>query len=457
MKQPMRLSVFTLAMLNVAAIASLRGLPSNAELGMSSVFFLVFAAVVFLIPSALVSAELATTFKGGVFDWVKEAFGSQLGFLAIWLQWIQNVIWFPIILSFAAGTLAFIINPALAKSGLFTAIVILIVYWGSTLLAFQGGNLAGLLGSWGVIIGTIIPGVLIIVLAIIFLAAGNQPAIPITAAAIMPDFTKFSTIVFAVGMFLSYAGMEMNAVHANEVDNPGSSFPKAILISVAVILALFILGSLAIALVVPKDQISLTAGVMEAYKSFLVKFHMSWAVPLVALLLIIGAFAGVITWIAGPSKGILKVGKHGYLPPLLQKTNQHGIQVNILILQGGIVTLFALIFVVIPNVSSSFWILSAITAQSYLIMYVMMFAAAIRLRKTHSDLPRPYRTPALPLVAGIGTVASAAAILLGFVPPSQWTSGLPLYLAILVAGMLALSVGPFIFYRCRKPTWVTDK
>ncbi len=134
----MRLSVFMLAMLNVAAIASLRGLPSNAELGMSSIFFLVFAAVVFLVPSALVSAELATTFKGGVFDWVKEAFGDQLGFLAIWLQWIQNVIWFPIVLSFAAGTLAFIINPTLAKSGLFTAIVILIVYWGPTLLAFQG-------------------------------------------------------------------------------------------------------------------------------------------------------------------------------------------------------------------------------------------------------------------------------------------------------------------------------
>ncbi len=142
----------------------------------------------------------------------------------------------------------------------------------------------------------ILPGVLIIILAIIFLAGGNQPAIPINAAAIIPDFTKFSTLVFAVGMFLSYAGMEMNAVHANEVDNPGKSFPKAILIAAAIILSLFILGSLAIALVVPKDQISLTAGVMEAYKSsFLVKFQMSWAVPLVALLLIVGAFPGVIT------------------------------------------------------------------------------------------------------------------------------------------------------------------
>jgi amino acid transporter len=108
-------------------------------------------------------------------------------------------------------------------------------------------------------------------------------------------------------------------------------------------------------------------------------------------------------------------------------------------------------------VSSSFWILSAITAQSYLIMYVLMFAAALRLRKTHASVPRPYRTPALPLVAGVGAIASAAAILLGFVPPSQWTSGLPTYLAILVAGMLALSVGPFLFYHYKKPSWVTDK
>ena len=459
MQTAKKLSVFTLAMLTVAAIASLRGLPSNAEMGMSLIFFLVFAALVFLIPSALVSAELATTFKGGVFDWVKKAYGDQWGFVAIWLQWIQNVVWFPIVLSFAAGALAFIISPDLAKSGLFTAIVILAVYWISTLVAFRGVNLAALVGSWGAIIGTIIPGALIIVLAVVFLLQGNKPAIPIRAVDIIPDFSHFNTVVFAVGMFLSYAGMEMNAVHAKDVDNPSQSFPKAILVAVLITLVLFMLGSLAIAFVVPKADISLTAGIMEAYEAFFKEFNMAWAVPITGLLLIVGATAGVVVWIAGPSKGLLQVGQQGYLPPSMQKVNQEGVQVNILWIQGGIVTLFALLFMVLPDVSSSFWILSAMTAQVYLIMYVLMFTAAIRLRHTHPHVPRPYKAPALGLMAGLGSLASLAAIILGFVPPSQYKSASPVsYVAIMLVGIVLLSVGPFIFYHLRQPSWdTTDK
>ena len=122
------LNVFVLAMMNVAVIMSLRGLPMMAKEGLSMFFYLLFAGAVFLIPTSLVSAELATGWPegGGVYRWVKEAFGGRFGFIAIWLQWIQNVIWYPTVLAFAGGALAYLfLDPKLASSKIFTVIVIL--------------------------------------------------------------------------------------------------------------------------------------------------------------------------------------------------------------------------------------------------------------------------------------------------------------------------------------------
>ena len=98
-KQTVKLGVFTLAIMNVTAVVSLRGLPAEAVYGMSSAFYYLFAAIVFLIPTSLVAAELAAMFQdkqGGVFRWVGEAYGKKLGFLAIWVQWIESTSWYHV-------------------------------------------------------------------------------------------------------------------------------------------------------------------------------------------------------------------------------------------------------------------------------------------------------------------------------------------------------------------------
>ena len=83
------MSVITLAIMNITAVVSLRGLATEAIYGPASAFYYLFAAIVFLIPTTMVAAELAAMFsakQGGVFRWVGEAFGARTGFLAIWLQ-----------------------------------------------------------------------------------------------------------------------------------------------------------------------------------------------------------------------------------------------------------------------------------------------------------------------------------------------------------------------------------
>ena len=87
------MSIGQLAILTVVAVASLRSLPAMADYGLASVLLYLIPAVFFLVPTALVSAELATGWKGGVYVWVREAFGNRAGFVAIWVQWIENVVW----------------------------------------------------------------------------------------------------------------------------------------------------------------------------------------------------------------------------------------------------------------------------------------------------------------------------------------------------------------------------
>ena len=159
------ISVMALIMINVTAVVSLRGLPAEAEYGLGSIFYYLFAALVFLIPVSLLSAELAASFpeKGGVYRWVGEAYGKRVGFLAIWLQWIESTIWYPTVLTFAAVSLVYIganadgSDVALASNNIFVAIVCLVVYWGATLINLRGLKASAKVSKIGGIIGTIIP------------------------------------------------------------------------------------------------------------------------------------------------------------------------------------------------------------------------------------------------------------------------------------------------------------
>ena len=90
-----KISLISLVMITVVSVDSIRNLPAAAKFGELLITFYILAAIFFLIPTALVSAELAGAHdcEGGIYTWVRNAFGDKAGVLAIWLQWIENVIW----------------------------------------------------------------------------------------------------------------------------------------------------------------------------------------------------------------------------------------------------------------------------------------------------------------------------------------------------------------------------
>ena len=449
------LSIFQIAVMTTICVASLRTLPPMAEEGRASILMYIIPAILFLIPTSLVSAEFATTYKGGIYVWIREAFGNRMGFVAIWLQWIQNVVWYPVQLAFVAAALAFTINRGdLSNSGLFTAVIIIVVYWLSTFLAFKGGNLFAKVSSIGGMIGVLVPGAILIVLGVLWMAQGQPISESYLQSSYIPKITGISSLVLIVSNVLSYAGMEMNAVHAGQMENPKKDFTKAIALAFILILCVFIFPTLAIAIAIPADKLGMANGIMVAFQEFFEKLNISWMSNVISGAMFFGAISSVVTWVAGPSKGLLDAGKTGLLPPILQKVNKNNVQVNILIFQGIIVTILAMIYVLFPDVSDVFIALIGMAAALYVIMYMLMFAAIIVLRKKEPNIERGYKVPAVNIVSGIGFISCALAFVMSFIPTTS-EAAIPrnIYPIVVAIVVFLLGIPPFIFYMFKKPSW----
>lgn len=445
----------TFAFLTVASTGSIAQLPAAAEYGLGAITLYLLPAALFLIPVALVAAELAMAWTGGIFRWVGEGLGERLGFQAIWLQWIQSVALYPSLLSFAAASLAYAIGrPELATNGLYTGVVVLVIFWIATFIAMRGLSAMARLSSLGVIVGTLIPAIALITFMGIWLAGGKPSQTPLRTGDIVPAFAGLSSVVLIISNFIAFAGLEVNAVHIREMQKPVQNYIKSLTLAVILILFMYIPGTVAIAVVVPAKSIDLNAGAVQAFAAYAQGLGIGATGVILSALLLIGALAASLSWVSGPSRGLLLVGRQGFLPPALQRENRAGVQAPIMLVQGGIVTALSVLFVVIPGVSSAFWLMQAMTAILYMLMYILMFVAAWRLRTTRPDVVRPFRVPAMPLVAAIGALAAAAAIFIGLVPPSQFRESSPVvYALILVGGVLLLALPPQIIYQFRRAEW----
>lgn len=447
------LSVMNLIMINVIAIDSLRTLPMGAEYGLSVLFYYCLAGLVFFLPISLVAAELATGWPetGGVYVWVREAFGKRIGFLAIWLQWFYNICWYPTIMSFIAATLAYCIDPNLANNKTYMLIVITIFFWGSTAINFYGLQTSSRLSTLSAVFGTLVPMVFIIILGCVWAGIGKPIEINFSWKNFFPDLSSMQNLVLLTGILYGLVGMEMSASHAAEVKNPQRDYPRAIAWSSVIILCSLMFSSVAIALVVPAKQLNIVAGLLQAFDIFFKAFHLGWFTPILAFLIILGSIGAVNAWILGPSKGLLAASRDGALPAVLSKTNKFGVPVTMLLMQGVIFTGLTSVFYLMPTVSSSFWALSDVTAILALIVYVFMFAAAIRLRYKFPDKPRAFKVPqgnfGMWMVCLIGLASCVFTIGIGFLPPAQIPVGnVFTYELIIIGGTLIGCIVPLVIF-----------
>ena len=450
-----KISPFMLAMITIALIVTLRGSPMIATHGLSSIFFYGFSAILFLLPVSMIAAEMATGWpeKGGIFLWVGKAFGNKWGFFATFMQWIPIVIFYPTALSFLAANMAYLIDPALAENKYYVLSMVLVIFWAATFINFRGLKTSGLISTICVVIGTLIPAAILMICGILYLFQGNASQIVFSFKNIIPDLSNVQNIVFLAGTLLLFAGMEISAVHVKEVDDPQKNYPKAIAMAASVIVLVSVLSTLSIAIVIPKQDISLVAGVLQAFSHFFNIFNLSFLTPMIALLISIGALGQVLSMILGPSKAMLASANRGDLPPFFKKVNAHNIPVNILITQGIIVSIFSIIFLMMPSVSSGFWILSVLVIELYLIMYFFFYTAAIKLRYKYPEVKRAFRIPGgkyfgMWLVALIGLIVALFVFIISFFPPLNLKTGSPVFfVGFLIISILIIGSIPLLVYK----------
>ncbi len=458
-KSPKVLGTFTLAMITMAAIVSLRNLSLTAELGFSAIFFLALAGIVFFIPTALVIAELAASWPraGGCYVWVEEAYGKPLAFIAIWLSWMASVAWFPAVLAFTATMLAHMLTPVfpgLEHNTNFILLTMLAVFWGATLSNFIGIKFSGIFSSVGVMLGTLIPGALIILLGLWWIISGKPSQIPLNLASLIPDFKLDNLSLFA-GVILGFAGVELAAYHISDAKDPQHSYPRALIIAVSLILVVYVLGTLAIAVVVPQVDLSLASGLIQAFTVFFANVGLTWLVPVIALFLFAGAMAGINAWIVGPAKGLLIVAQDGFLPRWLQQENSNGVPTALLLSQALVGSILALVFLYIQNSSASIWFLTALSAQFTCVQYILVFAAAVKLRYTQPRTPRAFKAPFIWLTAGLGIISCMFSFLIVYVPHGKLVLINPsAYCGLLVISFIGMLLPAWLLikYRSRSNT-----
>lgn len=448
------LGFFHLVMINVIAVDSIRTLTFSAVYGFSLVFFYLLMALMFFIPTALVSAELGTGWpnRGGIYVWVREAFGKKLSLIVIWLNWVYNVIWYPTIMALIAGTLCYLFNPGLENNKVYMCCAVLGLFWFATLMNCFGMKVSSVFSTIGALVGTILPMILIAILGFFWVIQNKPMQIEFTWNQFFPHGSQADNLAFLTNVLFGLLGLEMAATHAAEMRNPQKDYPRSIFVAAIIILATIILASLAIAIVVPDKELSLATGIMQAFKAFLDAYQLSQFLPLIAICIILGGLSGAGAWIISPTKGLLVASQDGTVPKFFATTNQNGVPVRILVAQAIVVSLLSLIFILMPTVNSTYWILSTITAQLALLVYVILFAAALKLHHHKAHVERSFRISGkkwgMWLVCGLGILSCVFVILMGFLPPSQVPfQSIVLYECILISSVAVCCLTPWYFIK----------
>ena len=409
-------------MFSIIAVDSIRALPINAAYGFALVGILILGGLLFLLPCAFVSAELASLFPqdGGLYIWIREAFGRKTGFIAAWLLWIYNIVWFPTIIAFICATAGSAIYPDIMqhKTALYASMLVL--FWIVTFVNLFGIRASSLLSTLGTIFGTLIPIIIIGALGVYWLHSKQPLAINFSLKHILPH--DLSNIGLLPSVVFGLVGIEVAASFAGNVKNPQRNFPIAMFISAAVILVTLILGSLTIAMIIPGAKLNLATGVVQAFAILFQTINMPFMTNIMIFLIFIGSIGGLSTWMAGPSRNMMIAAKDGIAPKFISKSNRFGAASNMLIMQAIVFSILCSAYIIFPKFNSAYALLSNMTGELSMLVYMLLFTAAIRLRYSRRNLKRPFKlaggNTSLWLVAGTALIICILVFIIGFIPPA---------------------------------------
>lgn len=457
------LTLFGFFAMTASMVMAVYEYPTFATSKLHLVFYLLLGGFLWFIPVALCAAEMATVDgweKGGVFTWTGKNLGKKYGFANLFFEFFEITVGFVTMIYFILGALSYVFDwPALNSNPMIKFIGVLVIFWILALSQFGGTKYTAKIAKIGFIVGILLPAAILIILALVYIIQGN-PIYISSKDTFVPDFTKVNTLVVFVSFILSYMGVEASATHANEMDNPKKEYPLAMLLLVIVAIVVSTLGGLAIAAVIPQDQINLSAGVVQTFAVLLGHFtaNNTILVKIIALLLAFGVIAEVSSWVVGPTRGMIIAAEEGAIPKSWAKTNEHDVPVYLVIAQGIIVSIWDAVLTFGAGGSNlSFLAAMSLTVVIYLSGYILFFVGYIKAilgEGLNSAYQMPGGKPVKIIVAIIGLATSIFAFFISFVPPTSIAGNAVQsheYMWMLIISYVISLILPFAIYDlCQK-------
>ena len=419
------IGIFGICMFSIIAVDSVRALPINALYGPSLVSLLLLGGVFFLLPCAFICAEMASAWPqdGGLYVWIREAFGKRVGFVAAWLLWIYNIIWFPTIIAFICATAGTAVFPNIMQHKVLLLLTMVVFFWLVTAINCFGVRASSFMSTLGTVIGTLLPMMFIIVLGAQWVLDKQAMAITLSWRSILPGTAHSQNLGLLPSMIFGLVGIEVSASFAGSVKNPQRNFPIAMLLSAVVILVTLILGSLTLAVVVPAHQLNLATGVVQAFTAVFARLGCPHMTQWMILCIFLGSLGGLSTWMAGPTRNMMIAAQDGVAPAFISKPNRYGAASNMLLCQAVFFTILCLAYVLFPDFNSAYGLLSDMTGELSILVYVVLFSAAIRLRYVKKEVKRTFALPGgnvtMWIVSGLAVLTCLTVFVLGFIPPDS--------------------------------------
>jgi glutamate:GABA antiporter len=413
-----------LVLFTVSAILLLDTLAAAASVGASSIFWWLFLGLIFFIPFALICAEMGCSYpeQGGIYAWIRDAFGGRWASRATWGYWVNTAVWVPAIYILFAGVFKQIFNPDLSLQGQIA--IGLVLTWIAV-----GVNVIALdIGKW-------IPNVGAVLKVIIFFAVimgaysysqDHGMANPISWDSVKPDWG--SSLQYIPAIIYGMLGFELVSASSDEMQNPKKDVPRAIFISGAIILVLYLFGTLAVLTAIPAGEINLVEGLVDTLMLFFGASAIGkifvWGLAIAAMYTF---FSNGVTWALGCNRAAAEAAAEGELPKIFALTSKtRGTPVGAAVLMGIVSSIVLILYGFMSGSNEDlFWSLFAFSAVIFLLPYQGMLMAFVRMRLIDPDHPRPYRIPGGTFVAALlaGTcmlVLALSIILFMYTPGEGW-------------------------------------
>ncbi len=456
--------------MTVALVATVRNVPDLAATGWVMFFYMFVATFLFALPLTLMSGEFAGMFPkaGGPELWVTNSLGERWGFMASWLLWVQMFPGMVMVAAAIAPLMATTLGrPDLASSSGFTLVCILVTYWAVSLLNLRF-DMARVGGRIGVALGVYLPVIVMFLLGLAafikvglrsngYLGGDVNPHSAFRVGGVGRALTPFtpetaSTLALFAGVVFIYIGIEMSSVYIPRLANPVKTYLKGIFLALGFMFLFNVVLAFLTANVVPAGKMDLN-NIAQAPVIFLEILGLpTWIGQVFALLVLIGIVVQLSAWVTGPSKTITSSARRGLYPPGLRfwKTNKFDVAPTVVLTQATLISVFALVFLLVPSVNTAFLMLVTSTTFLYIIVYVLMSIGVLRLRSTQPDHPRPFRMGGKPLAWAVVAVFLVTAVLSS--AATLWFQGAvgAGFISVIV---FVLTVIPLLIYRVHKPAW----